>query len=106
MRLARVIGTVTLNRAHPSFKGARLKLVVPATLDELADQVEPAGDTLVAWDRLGAGEGSWVALSEGPEAAQPFRPDIKPVEAYVAAILDDLHIDAELVRTLQGPTDH
>jgi hypothetical protein len=33
-----------------------------------------------------------VALSEGGEAAQPFRPELKPVDAYNAAILDELDV--------------
>ena len=60
----------------------------------------PGSDTLVAWDELGAGTGSLIALSEGPEAAQPFRPDVKPVDAYAAAILDELNIEKEMVKDL------
>lgn len=100
MRIAKVIGTVTLNRSHPSYAGARLRLVVPATLAELVNRTEPAGDPLVAWDQLGSGIGSWIALSEGPEASQPFRPQIIPIEAYVAAILDELSFDMPLARSL------
>jgi microcompartment protein CcmK/EutM len=100
MRIAKVIGTVTLNRAHPSYRAARLKMVVPVTLQELAERRDPSGDEIVAWDQLGAGVGSWVALSEGPEASQPFRPDIKPIEGYVAAILDDLDLDAEQLQVV------
>jgi hypothetical protein len=32
MRIAKVVGTVTLNRCHSSFVGARLRLVVPLSL--------------------------------------------------------------------------
>ena len=94
MRIAKIIGTVTLNRCHPSFKGARLKLAVPCALDELTSDAEPAVDTLVVWDEIGAGIGQRIALAEGPEASQPFRPEVKPVEAYNAAILD--HIDIRI----------
>jgi ethanolamine utilization protein EutN len=36
-----------------------------------------------------------VALSESTEAAAPFFPELKPVDAYNAAILDHLtiHVD-------------
>ena len=58
----------------------------------------PAGDgpaePLVAWDDLGAGDGQLVAFSEGGEAAQPFRPNDKPVDAYIAAIIDRLDLAA------------
>jgi ethanolamine utilization protein EutN len=87
-----VIGTVTLNRYHPTFKGARLKLVTPLSLDNLTSQTEPDADQLVAWDRLGVGIGDKIALAEGPEASMPFRPEIKPVDAYNAAILDQIDI--------------
>lgn len=92
MRIAKVVGTVTLNRCHPSFVGARLRLVVPLSLAELKGQ-QPQADELVAWDDNGAGLGSLVAISEGAEAAQPFRPNLKPVDAYAAAILDNVDLD-------------
>jgi len=90
VRIAEVIGTVTLNRWHPSFAGARLRLVVPLSLANLRDDQPSQADELVAWDELGAGVGARIAMSEGAEAAQPFRPDIKPVDCYNAAILDSL----------------
>jgi ethanolamine utilization protein EutN len=94
MRIAEVFGTVTLNRCHPSFQGARLRLAQPLSLANLAGEEAPQADPIVVWDEMGAGLGSRIAMSEGPEAAQPFRPELKPVDAYNAAILDelDLHI--------------
>jgi len=93
MRIAQVIGTVTLNKCHPSFVGARLRLVVPLSLDDLYGKTqEPAAESLVCWDQLGAGIGDRIAVAEGPEASMPFRPEIKPVEAYNAAILDHIEL--------------
>ncbi len=92
MRIAEVIGTVTLNRAHPSFRGASLRLVVPLSLENITGEKEPTADPIVAWDELGAGIGSRIAMSEGSEASQPFRPDIKPVDAYNAAILESIDV--------------
>jgi len=93
MRIAKVVGTVTLNRCHPSFNGARLRLVVPLSLAELRGEQQPQADEMVAWDDNGAGLGSLVAISEGAEASQPFRPELKPVDAYAAAILDHVDLD-------------
>ncbi len=90
MRVAKVQGTVTLSRCQASFDGASLRLATPLALDELPSGDQPLGDTLVVWDELGAGEGSLIAVSEGGEAAQPFRPENKPVDAYCAAILDEV----------------
>lgn len=92
MRIGKVIGTVTLNRSHPSVAGACLRLAIPLTLAELEDKKEPAGEELVVYDELGAGHGNLIAISEGGEAAQPFYPDMKPVDAYNAAILDSINI--------------
>jgi ethanolamine utilization protein EutN len=47
---------------------------------------------LVIYDDLGAGVGSRVGFSEGGEAAAPFHPDKKPVDAYCACIIDQLNI--------------
>ena len=93
MRIAKVVGTVTLNRCHPSFNGARLRLVVPLSLAELKGEQEPQADEMVAWDDRGAGLGSLVAISEGAEASQPFRPEMKAVDAYASAILDSVDLD-------------
>ena len=93
MRIAEVIGTVTLNRRHPSLAGAPFKLVVPLSWDDLSGGGgEPAGEIAV-FDELGAGVGSRIAVSEGREAAMPFYPEVKPIDAYNAAILDAIQID-------------
>ncbi len=92
MRICKVFGTVTLSRAHPSLVGACYRLAVPLTLAELQNAAEPAGEELVVHDELGAGHGSLIALSEGGEAAQPFYPNDKPIDAYNAAILDTVDL--------------
>jgi len=93
MRIGEVIGTVTLSRAHPSFASASLRLAIPLTLEDLGGQAPAQGEALVVYDELGAGIGSMIAISEGGEAAQPFHPELKPVDAYNAAILDNIHLD-------------
>lgn len=91
MRLGKTIGTVTLVEPHPTMRGGVLRLIVPLSTADLTAGDGPA-EPLVAWDDLGAGDGQLVALSEGGEAAQPFRPHDKPVDAYVAALIDHLDI--------------
>lgn len=92
MRIGEIIGTVTLNRAHPSLGPGALRLAIPLTLNDLAGEGAPQGEALVVYDELGAGNGSRIAFSEGGEAAQPFLPEDKPVDAYNAAILDSIQI--------------
>jgi ethanolamine utilization protein EutN len=95
MRIGEVIGTVTLNRSHPSLTGGRFKLVVPLSLADLSGQGGQPAEELTLYDELGAGVGCRVAFSEGREAAQPFHPDVKPIDAYCAAILDTVNIKVE-----------
>ena len=94
MRIGEIIGTVTLAQQHPTLAGARLRLVAPLSLVDLQRDRRGRGETLVAWDPHGAGVGDLVAVSEGAEAAQPFRPDLKPLDAYCAAILDNVSLSA------------
>jgi microcompartment protein CcmK/EutM len=90
MKFARTIGTVTLSRFHPSMKGAQLRCVeIVETIDQLESQ-PLGGDTIVAWDLCGTGIGDLVALAEGPESAQPFYPDVKPLDASIVALLDEV----------------
>lgn len=92
MRIASVIGTVTLNRVHPSLVGYRWVIGVPFSLKALREKSGPDGEDLVILDQLGAGQGSLIGVSEGVEAAMPFHPEKKPVDAYCACILDHLTV--------------
>jgi ethanolamine utilization protein EutN len=94
MRIGDVIGTVTLNRWHPTLAGASLKLVAPLSWENLAGDFSKRPEEIVVYDQLGAGPGCRVAVSEGREAAMPFYPEVKPLDAYNCAILDTLEYDA------------
>lgn len=94
MRIAKVIGTVTLNRWHPSLAGARFKLAVPLSLANLDGSSRELAEEITVYDEMGAGPGCTIAVSEGREAAQPFHPEVKPIDAYCAAILDSVYLKA------------
>ena len=72
-----------------------MRLTIPMTLAELSADAPPQGEAIVVYDLLGAGLGSRIAISEGAEAAQPFYPDVKPIDAYNAAILDEIQLTAK-----------
>lgn len=91
MQLYQVNGTVTLSRVHPSFAGASLK-TAHAYGESLIGKTIAEPDLVVVWDDLGSSDGSIIAVSDGAEAAQPFRPTLKPVDAYNAAIIDELNV--------------
>ncbi|AMV38033.1 EutN/CcmL family microcompartment protein [Planctomyces sp. SH-PL62] len=88
MRIAEVVGRVTLSRAHPRLRGARFPIVLPMTLAALRDGDSSRGDDVVAYDRLGVGLGDLIGLSEGGEAANPFGKEKAPIDAYCACLLD------------------
>ena len=71
---------------------------MPLSLAELRGERQPQADEIVVWDENGAGVGSLIAVSEGAEATQPFRPDLKAVDAYVSAILDEVNLEANANR--------
>lgn len=89
MRVADVIGTVTLSRAHPLVVGGTWLVVVPQSLANLRGTSTKHDEPLVAYDVLGAGHGARIAISEGAEAGAPFD-EPKPLDAYNACILDSL----------------
>ncbi len=96
MRIARVIGTVTLSRAEPNLRPGRLLLAdafdsqALAGRDWSAPRAAPMPESLVVFDELGAGRGQIIAVSEGREASIPFWPQHVPIDAYCAAILDEV----------------
>jgi microcompartment protein CcmK/EutM len=90
MRIAEIIGTVTLSRCHPSVEGFRWVVGVPFGLKALQNDAAPDGEDFVILDELGAGFGQKIGVSEGVEAMMPFHPKKKPIDAYCACILDTI----------------
>jgi ethanolamine utilization protein EutN len=96
MRIAEVIGSVTLSKAHPSLQGARWLIGVPCSLKALRGDKSGDGEDLVIYDNHGAGNGCLIGVSEGAEAAAPFHPKKTPVDAFCACILDRIDVTQEL----------
>ena len=90
MRVAEVTGNVTLSICHPSLVGSTWLVAVPLSAADLAGKQEGRGESLVLLDEHGAGLGARIAVAEGPEASNPFRPELKPIDAYNTAILDSV----------------
>lgn len=91
MRIAQVIGRVTLSRVHPNLRHARFLIALPMPREALTEGSSKRGEELVVFDELGAGPGALIAVSEGREAANPFGKTKTPVDAYCAALLDQIH---------------
>jgi microcompartment protein CcmK/EutM len=92
MRIAEVIGNVTLSRCHASVESYRWIIGVPFSLKALKSGSAPDGEDLVILDELGAGQGQKIGVSEGVEAMMPFFPNKKPLDAYCACLLDTIKV--------------
>jgi len=93
MRIAQVVGKLTLNRTIPEFVPGSYLLVRVADRGTLAGDNEGKDEMLVTYDVLAAREGDWVGISEGREATVPFLPDKVPYNCYCACILDRIDLD-------------
>jgi microcompartment protein CcmK/EutM len=92
MRIAEVIGRVTLSRGNAQLRGGRLLLARTMPLSALVESAPDRGEELVVYDILGAGAGSLIGVSEGREAANPFGKTKTPVDAYCACLIDQLDV--------------
>lgn len=93
MRIAEVIGKVSLCSQHPLLTGATWLLAVPLSRENASGELSKRGEPFIVFDELGASQGALIAISDGAEAAAPFYPDTKPIDAYNAAILDSIEIN-------------
>ena len=94
MRLATVIGRVTLSKTVPSLIGGRWLIVSPFTREHFQQGSEtPPGmskdPSLVVYDDLGGGVGQTIGFIEGREAASPFEKPT-PIDAINAALVDEI----------------
>lgn len=101
MKIHRIIGNVTLSRSHDCYRNARLLVAEPQEHYVLTGQHPNDPELLVVWDDLGAGQDQWVAISDGAEASLPFRPELKAVDAYCSAILDEIYLDESAIKKLK-----
>jgi ethanolamine utilization protein EutN len=92
MRIAEVIGRVTLSRFLPQLRGARLMIALPMPLKALTEGSPMRGEDVVVYDKLGASPGGLIGVSEGREAANPFGKTKVPVDAYCACLIDHLAV--------------
>ena len=98
MRIGRVMGVVVLGKQLPELRPGQYIILDILDAQALAGHARhaprrtPMPESLVAFDQLGAGVGQLVAVSEGRDAASPFHPERVPLDAYCAAILDQVEL--------------
>lgn len=97
MILARVIGNVWSTRKEESLRGLKFLVVQPLRLkygDDGAVCLEERGDTIIAGDKIGAGETEIVMVTSGSSARQSLEDTHVPVDAMIVGIIDKETFDS------------
>jgi ethanolamine utilization protein EutN len=84
MQLGRVVGTATSTVKHPTFQNERLLVV---QLETSAGRID--GEPILAFDRLGAGRGALVLVTNDGRALQEQLGSTTPGRWSVIGLPDD-----------------
>lgn len=98
MRIAKVMGKLTLSPIHESLIGGRFLICEVQDRFALQGQKRKSIETVVVYDHItGAQEGDLIAFGESREACMPFYPEKRvPLDAYCACLLDNVVINGGL----------
>jgi len=91
MILARVMGNVWATRKEESLRGLKFLVVQPLTIkygEDMEMQLVDHGNSIIAADRIGAGETEIVMVVSGSSARQSLEDNSTPVDAIVVGIID------------------
>lgn len=91
MFLGRVMGNVWSTRKEESLRGLKFLIIQPLTItfkEHLEMELSECGNTIIAADRIGAGETEIVMIVSGSSARQSLEDSTIPVDAIVAGIID------------------
>ena len=91
MILARVIGNVWSTRKEESLRGLKFLVVQPVAVKYDGNGkvvLEDSGNTIVAGDKIGAGETEIVMVAAGSSARQSLEDTHTPIDAMVVGIID------------------
>ncbi|NBB77913.1 MAG: ethanolamine utilization protein EutN [Verrucomicrobia bacterium] len=93
MYLGKVIGSVVSTKKDASMRGRKLLIVRPMLVDpDDPTRFKAGGNTIVAIDTLGAGEGELVMFAQGSSARQADGLKQLPVDAAVVGLIDTVNI--------------
>lgn len=91
MILAKVMGNIWSTRKEESMRGLKFLVVQPVTLrysDQGEKLLEEYGNTLIAADKIGAGETEIVMITSGSSARQSLNDVHIPIDCIVVGIVD------------------
>jgi ethanolamine utilization protein EutN len=92
MVIAKVVGSAVATLKHELLKTNKLLLVRPADPEGNA-----TGETFLALDLVGAGEGELVIVSQGSSARMATGHNASPADAAIVGILDSLRVEGTTV---------
>lgn len=94
MLMGRIVGTVVASRKEGTLEGLRFMVV------QVCDfKGEVTGQTVIAADAVGAGEGEVVLFAQGSSARQTEYTHQRPCDATIMAIVDEVEVGGEKIYT-------
>lgn len=89
MMIARIVGDVVSTQKNPELQGHKLLIVQPVELDTHT----PSGPSLIAIDKVDAGEGDLVIVNkEGSSARLLLDNEQIPVQAVIVGVIDGIDL--------------
>ena len=92
MITARVVGQIWSTRKEETLRGIKFLVVQPINLSfdstGAVSQVKNYGNTIIAGDKIGAGEGDVVMVVSGSSARQSDEDTHLPIDANIVGIID------------------
>lgn len=104
MFLARVEGAVVATKKDANLAGRKLLLIRPLLVDEKDPTKFKSGNTVVAVDSVGAGEGEMVMFTQGSSAR--LAPGLRdaPVDAVIIGIVDTVDVLGRQIYNAKAPS--
>jgi ethanolamine utilization protein EutN len=105
MFIGRVTGALVTSQKEPSIDHAKLLVVEAYEATTAGDALKATGKVLVAIDRLGAGAGEYVLVTQGSSARLTEETKNMPVDAIVIGIVDAVQLRNKQLSRGDGSLD-
>lgn len=90
MIISRVVGDIVSTQKNSHFEGYKLLVVQPVELDGET----PVGSSMIALDKVDAGEGDLVLVNKEGGSARILLEDQEiPVQAVIVAVIDGIDLE-------------
>lgn len=97
MQIAKVIGSAVSTLKHEAYFGKKLLIIQRLDLEG-----KPMGNSTLAVDYVGAGEGDYVLVGSAPGVAQQvFSIEIAPIRDLIMGIIDHVEVGGRMVMSAE-----